>query len=53
VLGERFTIADIVCVGALGSGESRGMLERWPELSAYVARGEARPAHQAAVAHRA
>jgi glutathione S-transferase len=51
VLGDRFSVADIACVGVLGSAESRGMLDRWPRLSEYVARGEARPAHQAAVAH--
>lgn len=50
ILGERFTLADVVCVGVLGSGESRGLLAPWPALSAYVARGEARPAHAAAVA---
>lgn len=51
VLGDRFTVADIACVGVLGSAESRGMLAPWPRLSEYVARGEGRPAHQAAVAH--
>jgi glutathione S-transferase len=51
ILGERFTLADIVCVGVLGSAEARGLLEPWPTLRAYVARGEARPAQQAAVAH--
>jgi glutathione S-transferase len=51
LLGDRFTIADIVCVGVLGSADSRGLLDRWPTLHDYVARGEARPAHQSAVAH--
>lgn len=51
ILGERFTVADIVCVGVLGSGASRGLLARWPALEDYVTRGEARPAHAAAVAH--
>jgi glutathione S-transferase len=50
ILGEQFTLADIVCVGVLGSGDSRGLLEPWPALHEYVARGEARPAHAAAVA---
>jgi glutathione S-transferase len=51
ILGAQFTLADIVCVGVLGSAESRGLLGRWPTLSEYVARGEARPAHLAAVAY--
>jgi glutathione S-transferase len=50
ILGAQFTLADIVCVGVLGSGDSRGLLEPWPTLHDYVARGEARPAHVAAVA---
>jgi glutathione S-transferase len=51
LLGERFTVADIVCVGVLGSADGRGLLEPWPVLHDYVARGEGRPAHAAAVAH--
>jgi glutathione S-transferase len=51
ILGDRFTLADIVCVGVLGSAETRGLLAEWPTLRDYVARGEARPAHQSAVAH--
>ncbi|HTR75138.1 MAG TPA: glutathione S-transferase family protein [Solirubrobacterales bacterium] len=50
LLGDRFTLADIVCVGVLGSADSRGLLEPWPVLHDYVTRGEARPAHLAAVA---
>lgn len=51
LLGDQLTIADIVCVGVLGSADSRGLLAPWPSLHDYVTRGEARPAHQAAVAH--
>jgi glutathione S-transferase len=51
ILGERFTLADIVCVGVLGSAAGRGLLEPWPALQAYVERGEARPAQVAAVGH--
>jgi glutathione S-transferase len=51
--GDQFTVADIVCVGVLGSAASRGLLEPWPVLRDYVARGEARPAHAAAVTHSA
>jgi glutathione S-transferase len=49
--GDQFTVADIVCVGVLGSAASRGLLEPWPVLRDYVERGEARPAHAAAVTH--
>jgi glutathione S-transferase len=49
ILGAQFTLADIVCVGVLGSADSRGLLEPWPSLRDYVARGESRPAHAAAV----
>jgi glutathione S-transferase len=49
LLGDRFSVADIVCVGVLGSAHARGLLEPWPKLGAYVERGEARPAHQAAL----
>jgi hypothetical protein len=38
-----------VCVGVLGSAASRDLLEPWPVLRDYVVRGEARPAHAAAV----
>jgi glutathione S-transferase len=51
LLGDRFTVADIICVGVLGSAASRDLLEPWPVLQDYVERGEARPAHAAAVAH--
>jgi glutathione S-transferase len=51
LLGDQFTVADIVCVGVLGSADARGLLEPWPRLRDYVAAGESRPAHLAAVAH--
>jgi glutathione S-transferase len=44
LLGERFTVADVVCVSVLGSAHTRGLLGEWPGLQAYVERGEARPA---------
>jgi glutathione S-transferase len=49
--GHQFTVADIVCVGVLGSAAARGLLEPWPVLREYVERGEGRPAHAAAVSH--
>jgi glutathione S-transferase len=51
LLGDQFTVADIICVGVLGSAASRDLIEPWPVLQNYVERGEARPAHAAAVAH--
>jgi glutathione S-transferase len=51
LLGDQFTVADIVCVGVLGSAASRDLLEQWPVLRDYVERGEGRPAHAAAVTH--
>ncbi len=44
LLGDRFTVADVVCASVLGSAHSRGLLEGWPGLQAYVERSEARPA---------
>ena len=51
LLDDQFTVADIVCVGVLGSAASRDLLDPWPVLRDYVARGQGRPAHAAAVAH--
>ena len=50
LLGDRFTVADVICASVLGSAHTRGLLERWPGLQAYVERGEARPAFIAAAA---
>jgi glutathione S-transferase len=50
LLGDDFSVADIVCIGVLGSAHSRDLLENWPRLRTYVERGEARPAHRAAAA---
>jgi glutathione S-transferase len=44
LLGDRFTVADVICASVLGSAHSRGLLGEWPGLQAYVERGEARPA---------
>jgi glutathione S-transferase len=52
LLGE-FTVADIPCVGVLGSAHSRGLLTTWPALCRYVERGESRPAQVAATAIKA
>ena len=50
LLGDDFSVADVVCIGVLGSAHSRGLLEEWPRLGAYVRRGQARPAYSAATA---
>jgi glutathione S-transferase len=44
LLGDRFTVADVMCASVLGGAHTRGLLEEWPGLSAYVERGQARPA---------
>jgi glutathione S-transferase len=49
LLGDQFTVADIVCVGVFGSAASRDLLEPWSVLRDYVERGGPRPAHAAAV----
>jgi glutathione S-transferase len=50
LLGESFTVADVICASVLGSAHTRGLLEQWPGLQDYVERGEARPAFVAAAA---
>jgi glutathione S-transferase len=50
LVGDRFTVADLLCASVLGGAQSRGLLEEWPGLAAYVERGEARPAFAAAAA---
>jgi glutathione S-transferase len=44
LLGDRFSVADVLCASVLGSANTRGLLAQWPGLEAYVERGEARPA---------
>ena len=44
LLGDCFTVADVMCASVLGSAHSRGLLTEWPGLQAYVKRGESRPA---------
>jgi len=45
VLGERFTVADVLCASILEGAASRQLLEPWPGLQAYVERSMARPAY--------
>lgn len=48
--GDRFTVGDLMMVSVLGGLRGTGQLDAFPSLSDYVARGEARPAHQKAMA---
>lgn len=49
-LEDRFSAGDLLMISVLLRLKSSGMLEEYPNLSAYVARGEARPAYQRAFA---
>jgi len=48
--GDRFTIGDLMMVTVLRIASKGGLLEDQPKLAEYVARGEARPAFQRALA---
>jgi glutathione S-transferase len=49
-LEARFTIGDLITVTVLRQLRGTGILDQYPNLVAYVARGEARPAFQRALA---
>ena len=49
-LGGRFTVADIAMVAVLRSLDASRNLAQHPAIAAYIARGEARPAYQRAMA---
>ena len=48
--GDHFTVGDLMMISVLGGLRNTDMLSRYPNLAAYVARGEARPAHRKAMA---
>ncbi len=48
--GDLFTIGDLMMVSVLGGLRGTGVLDGFPALAAYVARGEGRPAHGRAMA---
>ena len=48
--GDEFTVGDLMMVSVLGPLRRTGILDRFPGVVAYVARGEARPAHKKAMA---
>jgi glutathione S-transferase len=47
-LDGAFSAGDLMMVSVLLRLKSSGILDEYPNLSAYVARGEARPAYQRA-----
>jgi len=49
-LDGDFSAADVMMVTVLRRAETSGRLEHWPNLPAYIARGEARPAYKRAFA---
>lgn len=48
--GDAFTVADLMMVSVLGGLRNTDVLDGFPALAAYVARGEDRPAHRTAMA---
>ena len=48
--GESFTVGDLMMISVLGGLRETDLLADLPRLAAYVARGEARPAHVKAMA---
>jgi glutathione S-transferase len=49
-LDDAFSAGDLLMVTVLRRLNGSGLLETYPNLGAYVARGEARPAYQRAFA---
>jgi len=49
-LDNAFSAGDLLMVTVLRRLDGTGMLEKYPNLSAYIARGEARPAYKRAFA---
>jgi glutathione S-transferase len=45
LVGNAFTVADVMCASVLEGANSRQMLRPWPGLEGYVQRSEARPAY--------
>jgi glutathione S-transferase len=50
LVGDRFSVADVMCASVLQGANTRELLRAWPRLEAYVQRGEARPAYTRAAA---
>jgi glutathione S-transferase len=45
LLGDTFTVGDVMCASVLEGAHSRDLLAGWPGLRAYVERSQARPAY--------
>jgi glutathione S-transferase len=45
LLGDTFTVGDVMCASVLAGAHSRTLLGDWPGLQAYVERSRARPAY--------
>jgi glutathione S-transferase len=50
LVGERFSVADLVCGAVLIFAKSAGLTDEFPNIEAYVERLEARPARERATA---
>ena len=50
LVDDRFSVADVMCASVLQGANTRGLLEPWPAVEAYVQRAEARPAYARAAA---
>lgn len=50
LVGETFTVADLMCASVLQGANARGLLDPWPRLEAYVQQSESRPAYSRAAA---
>jgi glutathione S-transferase len=44
LVGDRFTVADLICGAVLSSGKRAGLTDPFPQVTAYVERLEERPA---------
>jgi glutathione S-transferase len=50
LLGDQFTVADVICASVLAGAQSRDLLGDWPRLREYVDRSEMRSAYTRAAA---
>jgi glutathione S-transferase len=50
LVGERFSVADLVCAAVLIIAKNAGLTDELPNVNAYLERLEARPARQRATA---
>jgi glutathione S-transferase len=48
LVGDRFTVADLVCAGVLGFAKRFDLVEGAPNVNAFLERMDSRPARQRA-----